>query len=141
MFVIDTNLVSEIFRPRPDEGVVAWLEATPRSALLLPSVVVGELYLGLALLPDGKRRDALTAMTDEFIDAGGEEAVLPYGRAEALIYAGIAAHRQRIGRPVRESDAQIAAIAVANDLPVVTRNVRDFEECGVEILNPWSGTQ
>lgn len=141
MFVIDTNLVSEMFRPRPDAGVIAWLEATPRSALLMPSVVLGELYLGLALMPEGKRRDALAAMTDDFVDAGGDETILPYGKVEALIYAGIVAHRQRIDRPVKESDAQIAATAAAHKLPVVTRNVRDFEDCGVEIVNPWAGSQ
>lgn len=138
MYLIDTNLVSEAFRPQPDPGVIAWLDGTPRSDLLLSSVVVGELYLGLALMPPGRRREALAAMTDEFIDAGGEDGILPYGKVEALLFAGIAARRRRMGRPVKESDAQIAATAAAHGLPVVTRNVRDFEDCGIEIVNPWT---
>lgn len=137
MFVIDTNVVSEMFRPKPDIGVVRWLEETPRAALLLPSVVVGELYLGLALMSQGRRRDSLTAMTEAFIDAGGEACILSYGKDEALHYAGIAARRRRMGRPITEPDAQIAATAAAHGLPLVTRNVRDFEDCGIDLVNPW----
>lgn len=137
MFLIDTNLVSEMFRPKPDVGVVRFLEETPRSALLLSSIVVGELYLGLALMPEGRRREALTLMIDAFVDAGGAAAILSFGKEEALHYAGIAARRRRMGRPITEPDAQIAAIAAAHRLPLVTRNVRDFEDCGIDLINPW----
>jgi toxin FitB len=137
MFVIDTNLVSEIFRPVPDAGVVQWFALTERDKLFLPSVVIGELYLGVDLLPAGKRRDSLAGLIGEFIDDGGDDNILPFGAHEAMHYARIAGRRKSIGRPIHVIDAQIAATAASTGFAVVTRNVRDFEECGIAIVNPW----
>ena len=137
MFVIDTNFVSEIFRPKPDAGVLDWLRTTPRSALFLSSIVMAELYLCVELMPAGKRREALAALIDEFISDGSTENILVFGPEEAMLYAAIAARRKRAGRPIKALDAQIAASAAARQFSVVTRNVRDFEGCGVKIVNPW----
>lgn len=137
MFVIDTNLVSEIFRPKPDGGVLKWLEATPRPALYLSSVVMAELYLGLELMPAGKKREALTGLIDDFIGDGGYRNILAFGPEEAILYAAIAARRRLAGRPIKALDAQIAATAAAREFSVVTRNVRDFTDCGIEVVNPW----
>ena len=137
MFVVDTNFVSEIFKPRPDAGVLQWLKGTPRPALFVSAVVMAELFAGVALMPSGRKRNSLTEMIDEFIDDGGNENILVFGPREAILYAGITARRSLAGRPVKSLDAQIAATAAARQFSVVTRNVRDFEGCGVTIINPW----
>ncbi len=137
MFVLDTNVVSEIMRPRPDAEVVRWLEATPRAALCLPSVIIAELFAGIEVLPAGRRRDGLHGFVSEFIATMPRENLLVFGIEEALHYAMIVALRRRRGREIKQLDAQIASIAAANRMPIATRNVRDFEHCGVEIVNPW----
>ena len=135
MFLVDTNVVSEMFKPDPDARFHAWLVATPRSALMLGSIVVAELQLAIALLPDGKRRRQLSAAIDGFTAQSHQ--VLPFGLAEAQAFARIAADRRRLGKPILELDAQIAAIASTQGASLATRNVRDFEECGVKVINPW----
>lgn len=137
MYVLDTNVVSEFIKPRPDAGVMSWLVSTPRDVLLLPSVVIAEMYFGVERLPAGKRRNALMEFADMFVTAGGPEGILPFTETEARAYARIGADRQRMGRPMTVADAQIAATAAVRNLPVVTRNVRHFENCGIDVINPW----
>lgn len=137
MYVLDTNVVSEFIKPRPEPAVLAWLDTNPREALLLPSAVVAEFLFGIERMAAGRRRDALREFAEAFIGAGGAGSVLPFAEAEARVYARIGAHRQSIGRPISQLDAQIAATAAVRALPVVTRNVRDFVYCGIEVINPW----
>jgi toxin FitB len=137
MFALDTNVVSEMTRPAPDIGVVRWLEATPRSLIFLPSVVIAELYAGIEILPSGKRREGLAEFVSAFIAQSPSDHVLAFGFKEAVHYSQIVALGRRRGRVMKQLDAQIAAIAASNSMPLVTRNVRDFEHCGVEIINPW----
>ena len=137
MFALDTSVVSEITRPLPDHGVVRWFEETPRESLFLPSVVVAELYAGIEIMPLGKKRSALADFVLAFISQAPKDHVLGFGFSEAIHYARIVALRRQIGREIKQLDAQIAAIAAANQMQVVTRNVRDFENCGVEVINPW----
>jgi toxin FitB len=137
MFALDTNVVSEITRPEPDPGVVRWFEETSRLSLFLPSVVVAELYTGIELLPLGKRRNALADLVAEFVAQTPADHILEFGFGEAIHYARIVALRRKSGREIKQLDAQIAAIAAANEMPLVTRNVRDFENCGIEVVNPW----
>jgi len=137
MYVLDTNVVSEFMKPQPDHGVMTWLVSTPRAVLLLPSVVIAEMYFGVERMPAGKRRNALMEFADAFVAAGGPEGILPFTEPEGRAYARIGATRRRMGRPMMVADAQIAATAAVRNLPVVTRNVSDFEHCGIEIINPW----
>jgi predicted nucleic acid-binding protein len=137
MYALDTNIVSEITRLEPNPGVVRWLEDTSRPSLFLPSVVVAELYTGIELLPVGKKRNALAELVAAFIDQTPADHILGFGFGEAIHYARIVALRRRSGREIKQLDAQIAAIAAANQMRLVTRNVRDFENCGIEIINPW----
>jgi predicted nucleic acid-binding protein len=137
MFVLDTDVISEITRLRPDGGVVRWLEKTPRAALCLPSVVIAALFAGIEILPEGRKRDALHGFVSDFVATTPRENLLVFGVDEALRYAAIVAMRREHGREVKQLDAQIASIAATNRMPIVTRNVRDFEHCGIEIVNPW----
>ena len=139
MFVLDTNVVSELMRPTPDPAMSSWVAERATSSLFLTAVTEAELRFGLAVMPPGKRRDGLRAGLERMLDTGFANRVLPFDSAAARAYAGIAATRRRRGRPVSQADCQIAAIAVARGMAVATRNVRDFEDMGIDIFNPWDG--
>ncbi|OOG24809.1 VapC toxin family PIN domain ribonuclease [Thioalkalivibrio denitrificans] len=139
MIILDTNVLSELMRASPDEGVVRWLAAQPASSLYTTTVAQAEILYGVCLLPDGRRRDGLmTAVEDMFaVDFRGR--ILPFDSDAAHAYARIAVGRRQAGRPISQFDAQIAGIALSRDAGVATRNVTDFEGCGVRLYNPWAG--
>ena len=139
MFVLDTNVVSELMRPAPDPAMSSWVAERATSSLFLTAVTEAELRFGLAVMPPGKRRDGLRAVLERMLDTGFANRVLPFDSVAARAYAGIAATRRRRGRPVSQADCQIAAIAQARGMAVATRNVRDFEDMGINIFNPWDG--
>ena len=118
-------------------GVVAWIEATDPSRLFVTSISMAETLLGLALMPEGKRKLAFAGIMHTFFTDRIRTPVLAFGGKEAEHFAKVVSHRQRIGRPIGEFDAQIAAIALAQGFAVVTRNERDFSDCGVTVINPW----
>jgi toxin FitB len=135
--LLDTNVLSELLRAQPHSGVLAWMAAQPANSLFVSAVTQAEMLLGAHLLPTGKRRQqlehALQAMFRE--DFAGR--VLPFDSAAAADYAAVVAARRREGAPISQFDAQIAAIAVSHRLSVATRNVPDFEGCGLAVVNPW----
>lgn len=132
--LLDTNVVSELTNEVPNAGVVAFL--VEYDDLWLSSVTVHELEYGLRLLPRGRRRDRLYA-AHSGIMAIYYDRILPLDRAAAEIAADLRAQVRRVGRTLDLGDALIAGIARANELAVVTRNVRDFDALGVELVNPW----
>ena len=133
-FLVDTNVVSELTRDRPEPRVVAFLSEQPD--LWLSTLVLHELEHGLELLPPGARRDGLGEVLTAFV-AEYEDRVLPLDRMAAAWAARIRARAQRSGRVVDLGDALIAGTARAHDLSIATRNVRDFEGMEVEVTNPW----
>jgi len=140
MIILDTNVVSEAIRTQPDETVAAWLSARPSSSLFITTITQAELLYGLQLLPDGKRRDALTDAIHTILRDGFRGRVLPFDGPAAEAYATIAAGRRSRGTPISAFDAQIAAIARSRGAGVATRNVADFDGCGIDLLDPWSST-
>lgn len=139
MIVLDTNVLFELMRAEPDEAVVRWLGEKPASMVFTTSIAQAEILFGIRMLPEGRRRqafeEAATAMFHE--DFFGR--VLAFESGAARAYARIAAERRQAGRPISQFDAQIAAITASNGAAVATRNVTDFEGCGIEVVNPWSG--
>lgn len=133
-YLLDTNVVSELTNEVPNAGVVTFL--VEHDDLWLSSVTVHELEYGLRLLPRGRRRDRLYA-AHSGIMAIYDDRILPLDRAAAELAADLRAQVRRVGRTLDLGDALIAGIARANDLAVVTRNVRDFDGLGVELVNPW----
>ncbi|MDE0150016.1 MAG: type II toxin-antitoxin system VapC family toxin [Rhodospirillaceae bacterium] len=139
MFVLDTNVASELMRPAPAPAVTAWVAQWDAEDLFLTAVGEAELRYGIAILPVGRRRNSLEASITRWLNLGFAERILPFDSAAARAYAEIAAVRRFAGRPIGETDCQIAAIARCRGMAVATRNVRDFADIGVEAIDPWTG--
>ena len=138
MYVIDTNVASELMRPSPAPAVAAWIAGRDAEELYLTAVSEAELLYGVAIVPVGKRRNELEAAMHRWLDTGFAERILPFDSAAARDYADIAAGRRSAGRPIAPADCQIAAIARCRGMAVATRNVRDFGDIDVEIVDPWT---
>ena len=136
--LLDTNVVSELLRPVPNPAVQRWVAGRPAADLLFSSVGEAELLYGVALLPDGRRRDALALAVEAILREDFEDRVLPFDSDAAREYADIAASRRTAGRPVAPADCQIAAIARSRDLKIATRNTRDFAGMEIELVDPWA---
>ena len=140
MFLLDTNIVSELMRLSPNPGVESWIADRPADNLYFSAVGEAELLYGLAVMSAGRRRDKFTSEIDAMLREDFEGRILSFDSAAARSYADIAAARRFAGRPVAPADCQIAAIAHSRGLAVVTRNVRDFEDMGIDVINPWMET-
>lgn len=138
MIVLDTNVVSEAVRARPDVAVRSWLASRPATSLFITTITQAELLYGLELLPDGERRRNLTDAVHAMLLDAFRGRVLPFDVPAAQAYAAIAARRRARGRPISAFDAQIAAIARSRGADVATRNVADFDDCGVGVVDPWT---
>jgi predicted nucleic acid-binding protein len=138
VIVLDTNVVSEPFRPNPSLKVLDWMRAEPLAALFITAITEAELLYGLALLPEGRRRRELERMVLPLVDEDFVGRILPFDSSAAREFAEIAAARRRSGRPVSEPDARIAAIARSRGASLATRNVSDFADCGLKLIDPWA---
>lgn len=139
MYLIDTNVISELTKPAPSAAVLSWFANTPVQHIYISSVTLCEMQLGLALLPTGKRKRALTMATDALIQEDFAQRCLSLDARCAPLYGALAARQQQNGTPCSAEDAMIAAIALANQFTLVTRNTKDFEGMdGLVLLNPWS---
>ena len=138
MVLLDTNVLSELMRPDPNEGVVRWIDEQPDDEVWISAVTVGEIQLGVALLPQGRRKQLLTKIADQMLKEEFFEKCLPFDFEAAGEYAKIVASRNHQGRPVTVEDAQIAAIAITADIVLATRNTKDFLGiAGLKLINPW----
>jgi predicted nucleic acid-binding protein len=138
MIVLDSNVLSEMLRPAPDAGVMRWVEAHSASQLFTTAVTEAEIRYGVARLESGQRKSALASAVDGIFLEDMAGRVLPFDGEAAVAYAAIVADRESHGRPISQFDAQIAAIARIHGADVATRNVRDFEGCGVGVIDPWA---
>ncbi len=141
MIVIDTNVISEVMRRAPAPDVVAWLDHQATEDLYITTVTIAEIAYGLRALPNGARRRDLSKRFAAFLARGFEDRVLSFDQHAANEYADIMGHRKEIGRPMGILDGQIAAITRCRGMRLATRNIRDFEECGVEVVNPFNWEQ
>lgn len=141
MIVLDTNVISEIFRPSPEPRVVEWL-ASLTGDVAITSVTLAELLSGVRRLPDGRRKDELARRIDSALEPyRGSHAVLPFDDRAADRYADVIVTREAVGAPISTADAQIAAICLANDAACATRNVKDFANTGVDLVDPWQAIE
>ena len=138
MVLLDTNVVSELMRATPHARVLRWIGEQPRSNLFICAITEAELRFGVALLPTGRRSKALASDVEGMVTEDFAGRVLPVDSPAAVAFADIAAERRRSGRPISITDAQIAAVARSRAAAVVTRNFRDFEGCGIDVIDPWT---
>ncbi len=141
MILLGTDIVSAIMAPAPPRPVIDWLNRQETVTLYLSTITLAEIGYGLWILPDGKRRRSLEARFEKFVAEGFEQRVLDFDKRAARLYAEVMGSRRAMGRPLGVPDGQIASIARANDLAIATRNIRDFEECGLELVNPFEATE
>ena len=137
LIVLDTNVVSELMKSAPSAAVLTWVGSRDKLELHTTSVTQAEILDGVLQLPAGRRRRAVEGAAEAMFQEDFAGRILPFDSRAARPYADLVAERRRRGRPISQFDAQIAAIARASDATLATRNVKDFEHCGIRVLNPW----
>jgi predicted nucleic acid-binding protein len=135
VIIVDTNVASELLRPRPDPKVIAWAEDRFARSAAIAATTAAELLTGVLIMPVGARRRRLAREIDELL---ARIEVVPFDHTAARHYADIVAARRAAGRPIMLFDVQIAATARAHGAAVATRDIAGFEACGVEVIDPWS---
>jgi len=136
MIVLDTDVLSEPLKLRPDPKVLAWLDAQAAETLYMSTISYAELRFGVLKMPDGKRRNDLAAQIERAMELF-KDRMLEFNVKAAEQLAQIGARCKEIGKPATAPDAYIAAIAAANGFSVATRNVDHFKHTGVRVINPW----
>ena len=139
MIVLDTNVISEALRPSPDEAVLRWLAKQDRDLVFTTAITQAEILYGVELLPAGKRRNRLRGAVERLFADEFRGRVLSFDVEAALVYPRIVCDRVRLGRPISQFDAVIASVCRSRNATIATRNVSDFGQCGVDIMNPWNG--
>jgi predicted nucleic acid-binding protein len=137
MILLDTNVLSELMKANPADQVLAWVDAQPATELFISTITVAEILYGISRMPDGKRREQLSKAAEQMFKGEFAGRLLSFDYEAAGFYAALVSYRESIGRPISTEDAQIAAICIAHDAMLATRNVRDFEECTLDVINPW----
>ena len=137
MIVLDTNVLSEPLRPRPDRDVLEWLDRQAPATLYMTTISLAELWTGIELLPAGKRRSLLHEAMAKQVLPLFDGRVLPFDVDAASAFARIFFKAQAVGNSIDFADCAIAAIALSRKFIVATRNAKGFKGSGIEVLNPW----
>lgn len=140
MIVLDTNVISEAFRVAPSAAVRTWLDAQTPADLFLCAPVLAELRYGIERLAAGTRRTALETLLSKVESELFEGRILPFDRASAYEFGRLQARRTDGGRPMATMETLIAAIALSRGMAVATRDVGDFAELGLDLINPFEPT-
>ena len=137
MIILDSNVVSELWRPEPNSSVLAWLDAQDGANLFLCTPVLAELYFGAERLPRSRRKDVLETSIRQLVLDGYRDKILSFDIEAASAFGRIGAMREKAGRRMEPMDAMIAAIAMTHGMRLATRDVRDFIGIGLELINPF----
>jgi len=140
MIILDTNVLAELMRPKPTPGVVAWIAKQPATEFFTTSITEAEIFYGIELLTKGKRRDGLLTAAEAMFAEDLAGRIFGFESGAARAFSKIGAQRRALGRPISHADAQIAAIAQVRGAKLATRNVTDFADCGLDVVDPWNGS-
>ncbi len=138
MIILDTNVISELMRPKPSDRVRSWVANQPPTELYTTAINEAEILYGIELLVKGQRRQQLLATAESLFTEDLAGRVLGFESDAAREYSKIAAHRRALGALISHADAQIAAIARSHSAKLATRNVQDFADCSITVIDPWS---
>ncbi len=138
MIVLDTNVISELMRPTPSDRVLGWVDDQNQDQLYITVITLAETLYGIERMPDGRPKRQLSQYVGVMLVRRFSSRILSYDESATKTYATVATQRERIGRRIDTEDGQIAAICVAHNAILATRNTRDFEHTGVELINPWT---
>ncbi|KAB1108357.1 type II toxin-antitoxin system VapC family toxin [Neorhizobium galegae] len=136
--LLDTNVLSEVTKPRPAEGVLNWLHGLDEDRTFISIISIAEIRRGVALMDGGRKRDALDEWLTHDLPQRFENRIAPVEAPVALAWGDLMALAKRSGRGLASMDGLIAATAVAHQLTLATRNTRDFEGFGIDIIDPWA---
>ncbi len=137
MIVLDTNVVSELVRPTPNQAVIEWVDAYDSSDLVITALTAAEVRAGVALLPRGRRKHDVALRMESLLLQTFAGRVLAFDIDASAHYAEILAARRRFGQPISAFDAQIAAVCRQYESALATRNTADFTDTGIQLINPW----
>lgn len=140
MILLDTNVISEQVRTAPEPAVLNWFKSVANVPLFISAVTEAELWFGYHRLPAGRKKANLLSLLSEILAEDFANRILSFDSAAAKAYGKICSARAEIGRPISTADCQIAAIAQVHQFKIATRNTKDFESCGIALLNPWTIT-
>ena len=138
MIILDTNVLSELMRPKPSPRVSAWIGQQAATEIFTTAMTEAEIFYGIELLVKSKRREQLLAAAEALFAEDLAGRVLAFDSVAARVFSHIAAHRRGLGRPISHADAQIAAVSQVQGARLATRNIADFSDCGVDLIDPWS---
>jgi predicted nucleic acid-binding protein len=138
MIILDTNVLSELMRPRPSPTVVAWVAKQPAVEVFTTSITEAEILYGIELLAKSKRREQLLAAADAMFTEDLAGRIFAFESDAARVFSKIAVQRRALGKPISHADAQIAAITQVRKAKLATRNVADFQDCGIDLVDPWT---
>lgn len=137
MIILDTNILSEPMRHEPSPKVLSWLDDQLASTLFISAMSAAEILAGVATMPRGHKRDTIAGAVAHMLDHEFQGRILAFDDQAAVAYAQVREERSRQGRPIGLADSIIAATARSTGMSVATRNIRDFEGTGVDLINPW----
>nr|WP_299497847.1 type II toxin-antitoxin system VapC family toxin [uncultured Rhizobium sp.] len=138
MILLDTNVISEPWKPAPNELVIAWLDAQALETLFISAITIAEIRFGIAAMPLGKRQTILSNRLERDVLPYFSERILPFNLASSKFYSELMVRARASGKAIGTSDGYIAATAAANGLAVATRDTSPFEAAGLNVINPWT---
>jgi toxin FitB len=138
MILLDTNVISEPMTLKPSPHVMSWIGSQTPGELWTCTIVVAEIFSGIDLMPAGKRQRELREKAEFMFSALFPNRIFSFDQEAARRYGLVLSRRRASGKPVDEMDALIAATALANGATLATRNISDFEDCGIPLVNPWA---
>jgi len=138
MIILDTNVVSALMQEAVDTSVLHWLDRQPRTSIWTSAITVLEVRFGLEIMPQGRRRSARNEAFERLINEKLERRIAPFDAAAAEETAALMSVRQRRGEPRELRDSMIAGIALARRATLATRNVRHFDDTGIDLVDPWA---
>lgn len=138
MIILDTNIISEMMKNIPSPSVMSWIDQQQITQLFITSITIAEIYYGLRAIPETARQEKLQNAFEKAIQNAFKYRTLSFDDNAAHHYGNLMSQRKRTGRPLSILDGQIAAIALAENATIATRNTRDFNNCGLDVINPFA---